>query len=76
MSVKTNVRDNLAVIIMSDNVNWVQLNRGTEICSVRLRPDKAGAILVTFRALSLCLQDLILIFSLLSADDVVKAFQY
>ena len=46
MFVKTNVRDNLAVIIMSDNVNWVQSNRGTEICSVRLRPDKAGAILV------------------------------
>ena len=25
-----------------------QFNIGTEICSVRLRPDKAGAILVTF----------------------------
>ena len=36
----------LSVIITSDNVNWVQFNRGTEICSVRLRPDKAGAILV------------------------------
>ena len=46
MFVKTYIRDNLAVIIMSDNVNWVQFNRGTEICSVRLRPDKAGAILV------------------------------
>ena len=46
MSVKTYVRDNLAVIIMCDNVNWVQFNRGTEICSVRLRHDKAGAILV------------------------------
>ena len=46
MFVKTYVRDNLAVIIMTDNVNWVQSNRGTEICSVRLRPDKAGAILV------------------------------
>ena len=36
----------LSVIITSDNVNWVQFNRGTEICSVRLRPNKAGAILV------------------------------
>ena len=33
---------------MSDNVNWVQFNRGTEICSVRLRPDKAGAIIVLY----------------------------
>ena len=46
MSVKTYVRNNLAVMIMCDNVNWVQFNRGTEICSVRLRHDKAGAILV------------------------------
>ena len=36
----------LSVIITSNNVNWVQFNRGTEICSVRLRPDKAGAVLV------------------------------
>ena len=36
----------LSVIITSDNVNWVQFNRGMEICSVPLRPDKAGAILV------------------------------
>ena len=34
---------------MCDNVNWVQFNRGTEICSVRLRHDKAGAILVMVR---------------------------
>ena len=35
----------LSVIIMPDNVNWVQFHKGTEIRSVRLRPPKRAQFL-------------------------------